>query len=141
MKNSIALNAAAVFLLILIRSAGGVEVFSSGLDVPETISAIPTAFGGLDGFLVPDPAAQKVWQVPSAGGSPSSFADADLTAWDNRPGIERVLGGLFLPDTWGANAGQYATRDQAVSFRLPRMATRPCSPRFRSCRVRSGCGK
>lgn len=91
------------------RSAAALDVFSAGLEVPETISPIPAGFGGLgDGYLVPDPTfdgltttneTSKIWYVPVSGGAPSVFAETRL----------ELLGGTFLPSDFGALGGMYLT--------------------------------
>jgi len=87
-------------------SAQALEVFSQGMEVPETISRIPSHFGTLAGdYLVPDfgfgqssaGEAETLWRVPGEGGDPIDFATLDFAP----------RGGLFLPDSFGAFGGQY----------------------------------
>jgi hypothetical protein len=78
-----------------------VIIFSSGngMTVPESISLVPTGFGNLGGdYLVPDPQAHTIWDVPGAGGAPSVFASDPNTTF---------RGGMFLPAGWGAYSGNY----------------------------------
>jgi hypothetical protein len=98
--------------------------------VPETISPVPAGFTPVTGFLVPDPSAQRVWNV-SLAGTVAPFAHTDLGTFDGRPGLERVLGGLFstnstylttgyflYSDPTGGSAGLIYTYDSAGSRTL-----------------------
>jgi hypothetical protein len=74
------------------------------LSVPETISPAPAGFGSFGGqYLVPDPGlfgstgTSTIWTIPQDGGSPTPF----LTVND------LVLGGIFLPASFGQYAGNY----------------------------------
>ncbi len=95
--------------------ARALEIFSEGMEVPETISPIPDGWGELSGdYLVPDfgfggaqvGQSEHIWLVPQEGGDPTSFATLDFAP----------RGGLFLPDSFGALGGQFlAAGEQALS--------------------------
>jgi hypothetical protein len=90
---------ALLLVLGLAPNAPAILIFSTGMKVPESISQVPDGFGSLGGsYLIPDPQATTIWDVPSIGGTPSVFAsDPNLT----------FRGGLFLPSGWGAYGGMY----------------------------------
>jgi hypothetical protein len=94
------------------RSARAISIFSSGQSVPESISQVPSGFGNLGGnYLIPDPVAHNIWEVPQAGGAPTAFASDPNSA---------LRGGLFLPSGWGANTGMYlAVGDTAMNTTSP----------------------
>jgi len=90
--------------------AAAVTIFSEGMVTPQTITQAPAGYAGVAGasFLIPDSAApsaknnnaRTVWLVPETGGPPVAFSSgfADTT-----------LSGMFLPASWGTNAGKFAT--------------------------------
>jgi hypothetical protein len=100
-------------LLLLCQPVSALELFSSGMQTPETISPVPTGtYGGVyDGkYFVPDPgrisgdpSVSTIWVVSS--GASSVFAPT-TQAFNTS-----TVGGLFLPDVgyWGSNAGKYLT--------------------------------
>jgi len=106
-------------LLLLCQPVSALQVFSEGMQTPETISPVPpgTYGGAYDGkYFVPDPgritgdpSVSKIWVVGS--GAPSVFAPT-TQAFN-----ASTVGGLFLPagDYWGANAGKYLTVGWNVS--------------------------
>jgi hypothetical protein len=108
-------------LLLLCQPVSALEIFSSGMQTPETISSVPqgTYSGAYDGkYFVPDPgrtsgdpSVSKIWVVGSSGGSPTAFAPTSQTF------NATTVGGLFLPNNsyWGANAGKYLTVGWNVS--------------------------
>jgi hypothetical protein len=79
---------------LLITSAfAAVSVFATDMDVPETIA--PTAAGN---FFVTDARPDgPIWSVPAAGGTASQVASAGYT----------LLGGVFLPASFGSVGGQF----------------------------------
>jgi hypothetical protein len=85
------------------------EIFSAGMDTPETISEAPDEFGAFGGHLfVPDPGPapiiagnSKVWRIAPEGGPPSLFA-----ALPQGLGLG-FRGGMFLPPDFGSVGGQY----------------------------------
>lgn len=91
------------------------EVFSAGMQVPETISKIPVGFGAFEGdFMVPDAVGPfPIWVVPSAGGPPTEFV-----IFPDDVGANGLRGGLFLPNDFGTQGGKYLT-----SFRDRRIVT------------------
>jgi hypothetical protein len=95
-------------LSIMVGSAcaGPVTIFSTGsFGLPESISAVPAAFGAFAGQLFVDDSAvggagpSTIWAV-SAGGVATVFNSSALTT-------DLVRGGVFLPATFGALANQY----------------------------------
>lgn len=85
--------------------AGPVIVFSGPGPylLPETISLAPASFGTAAGsYIVPDFNNLNVWAVPSNGGTPTNIA----TNLVNNTFVN-VRGGVFLPSSWGANAGNF----------------------------------
>lgn len=97
-------------ILLINRPAGAVTVLSSSSDfvTPETISQVPAGFGALGGdYLIPDAAGNStvlsthvIWEIPPSGGTPTAFAS----------GLDTTLeSGLFLPSSYGTNAGSYAS--------------------------------
>ena len=85
------------------------------MEVPETISQVPSGFGVFEGdYLVPDPGfsgvgPNHIWAVSASGGAPTEFAsDNDLFPDD---GLDHIglRGGLFLPATFGSVGGRYVT--------------------------------
>jgi hypothetical protein len=86
------------------------EVFSAGMEVPETISRIPAGFGAFEGdFLVPDArfgaeGPFPIWVVPADGGAPTEFV-----SFPDDVGASGLRGGLFLPDDFGTQGGKYLT--------------------------------
>lgn len=95
-------------------------VYSAGMVTPETISPVPAGvYGGAynGGYFIPDPARGvtdaanwKVWFVAAGGGAPQVFAQG----MDTPP-----VGGVFLPASWGADAGKYATVGYVVDGTTP----------------------
>jgi hypothetical protein len=89
------------------QAVPAMEIFSSGMLTPETISA---SIGGYPGaYLIPDATRQStdptqgaIWAVPADGNNPTKFA----TNLNVLP-----IGGLFLPNStyWGTAAGEYLT--------------------------------
>ena len=92
------------------REAVAMEIFAGGMEVPETISQIPSASGWTGGewwngnwwethpdlsgdFLVPDPtpsdglSSGRIWVMPQAGGTPESWLTVDFIP----------VGGVFVP--------------------------------------------
>jgi hypothetical protein len=78
--------------------------FTTGMQVPESISTIPAGFGGLTGYLVTDPTS-------------SSAADSPSTIWQVSPTGEltqfatnsnSLRDAIFLPATFGSYGGDYA---------------------------------
>jgi hypothetical protein len=87
--------------------ADSFTLFSSGLTTPETISLAPSGFGSFAGtYLVPDFASDvaTIWSIPVSGGTPSVFAP--FNSVDPNQSFA-FTGGVFLPASWGANAGKY----------------------------------
>ena len=97
-------------VLSSVGSSQAVDVFSAGMEVPETISLIPDEFGVHGGnYLVPDPGfaprtENTLWVVPSNGGAPIPFATIP-----NGLGASSAVGGLFLPLGFGDRGGMYLT--------------------------------
>jgi hypothetical protein len=91
---------------------GSFDIFSTGLTTPESISLVPSGFGSHSGdYLVPDVGAQTIWDVPSAGGTPSVLAN--VAPWSLR-------GGVFLPTSgWGAYSGQFLAVGDNLSATAP----------------------
>jgi hypothetical protein len=79
---------------LLITSAfAAVSVFATGVVIPETIAR--TAAGD---FLVTDADADgPIWSVPAAGGTVTQVASAGYS----------LLGGVFLPASFGSIGGQF----------------------------------
>lgn len=109
MKCSRLLILAATGVLIFINrvpaKADSVTVFSGPRPylLPETISQSPAGFGAQGGaYIVPDFNNLNVWAVPTTGGTPTNIATnfADGTFLQAR-------GGVFLPASWGSNAGNF----------------------------------
>jgi hypothetical protein len=100
-------------LLLLCQPVSALQVFSEGMQTPETISPVPqgTYGGAYDGkYFVPDPgrisgdpSVSKIWVVSS--GASSVFAPTTLAF------NASTVGGLFLPAGayWGGSAGKYVT--------------------------------
>lgn len=110
-----------------LNSVHAIEVFSSGMEVPESISEIPVGFNSNAGdYLVPDPGFDgdgpfRIWNVPAEGGAPVEFVDEDtLFADDLFPSTGNfrngVKGGMFLPANFGTNGGRYVTAVEHSSF-------------------------
>jgi hypothetical protein len=101
------------FLLVAVTECNrcnAVEVFSAGMQVPQTISKVPAGFGSFEGdFFVPDPKSTStdpfsIWAVPASGGPPAEFVSLP-----RNQGSEGPRGGLFLPNDFGAVGGRYLT--------------------------------
>jgi hypothetical protein len=99
---------------------GSLEVFSVGMEVPESISRVPTGFGAIGGqLLVPDPGFGRdgpfrIWAVPADGGAPVEFVTTAALSVDDEfpnggPTSNGLLGGLFLPSNFGNVGGRYLT--------------------------------
>ena len=105
LKTCPGLFAAAVLGLVFSQSsASAIEVFSTGMIQPETLSPAPDAFAGHGGdYFVPDfggsvPANSKIWIVPKTGGAPTQFVATPDAFY---------RGGTFLPSNWGTMAGDF----------------------------------
>jgi hypothetical protein len=82
-----------------------IHIFSTGqYGTPETISLAPSGFGAFGGgyYFIPDARLGQIWVVPITGGPPTPFFATPL-------GLNRLIGGLFLPSGWGDNSGQFLT--------------------------------
>jgi hypothetical protein len=106
LRKALCLVAVPLLGVILCRStASAIEVFSTGMVQPETISQAPDNFAGHGGdYFVPDfggaiPANSKIWIVPQAGGAPTQFVATPDAFY---------RGGTFLPSSWGTMAGDFA---------------------------------
>jgi hypothetical protein len=96
-----------------VGQAQALELFSSGMLTPETISPVPAGVYNniFSGYFVPDPGRvtgstdSKVWIVPLNGGTPTRFAPTTI------PMNASTVGGLFLPSGsyWGSYGGKYLT--------------------------------
>ena len=86
-------------------SASPIEIFSTGMVQPETITPAPDNFAGHGGdYFVPDfggsvSSNSKIWIVPQAGGAPTQFVATPDAFY---------RGGTFLPSNWGTMAGDFA---------------------------------
>jgi hypothetical protein len=114
------------------ENAIAIELFSAGMEVPETISLVPQGFGAYEGdYLVPDPGYDrgddsKIWVVPANGGAPNVLATIPIFE-----GGTGTRGGIFLPSNFGSHAGAYLTSvveyehvsDFQVQQRLTRFVT------------------
>ena len=107
---------AAATLSIPIPTLQGLEIFSEGFFVPESISVAPEGFGRFGGnFFIPDPGPPPsepedgiLWTLPSDGGRPQRFASGLDAAAENPISIESgYLGGMFLPEDFGEFGGSY----------------------------------
>lgn len=87
-------------------TARAVEVYTSGLTFPETLSQAPDGFGSYVGdYFVPDPGAQKLWWISQGTGTAVEFADFATFGPKVQP-----MGGVFLPDSgWGNQSGNFLT--------------------------------
>jgi hypothetical protein len=91
-----------------------VTIFGTGFSLPEGISQVPAGFGTFGGdFFIPDPGINNaglgyIQYLPPTGGSANVFVTLP-------GGSENPLGGLFLPNNFGAYGGQYL----AVGHDLP----------------------
>jgi hypothetical protein len=100
------LFAAAILGIVFSQStpASPIEVFSTGMIQPETLSPAPDNFAGHGGdYFVPDfggsvSANSKIWIVPKTGGAPTQFAATPDAFY---------RGGTFLPSNWGTMAGDF----------------------------------
>jgi len=88
-------TAGAIAPLLLPSTAVGLELFSAGMEVPQTITAVPGDFGSFGGkFFVTDTrlAADRtdgvLWAVPANGGAPELVGEF---GFDGRAGV-------FLPE-------------------------------------------
>jgi len=84
----------------------GLVVFGTGLSLPESISLVPAGFGSYGGdYFIPDPGVNNIGlgnidYLPPTGGTASVFVTI--------PGqTVRPLGGMFLPNSFGAWGGQF----------------------------------
>jgi hypothetical protein len=104
----------ASFSMLSCQSASAMDIFSQGMQTPETISLVPAgAYGGLyDGkYFVPDPGrisgnpTQSTIWIVGPGPVPEIFSPT------TQPLNAATVGGLFLPNDayWGTNAGKYLT--------------------------------
>ena len=81
-------------------------IFGSGMQHPESISAVPSGFGSFSGgYFVTDPGLGGIGlgnidYVPATGGAASVFVT--LPGGPSSP-----VGGLFLPSSFGSFGGQY----------------------------------
>lgn len=90
--------------------AQALQIFSAGMTLPESITLVPAGFGQLGGtYLVPDLAGSKIYVLPATGGSPAVFADTSVLG--PAPGLQ-PYGGVFLPGSWGQNAGNFLVSGQ-----------------------------
>jgi len=103
-KSALGMGLCALVLWAVQPPASGLQLFSTGMQTPETISPGQGAYSA--GYYVPDPGRSpgdltqaNIWAVPAGGGAPTAFGGS-LSA--------HPVGGLFLPDGpyWGANAGK-----------------------------------
>jgi hypothetical protein len=90
-----------------VRSAkADLVIFGTGFSLPENISVAPMDFGAFGGnYFIPDPGLNQlnlgnIDYLPRTGGTASVFVTLP-------GGTERPLGGIFLPDNYGALGGQY----------------------------------
>lgn len=96
---------AALFGVISTAHADSVSTFSTGFNVPETISIAPATFGAYSGeFIVSDAASNSasntggVYAVPITGGSPTLISSISSVGF---------VGGTFAPTSYGSLSGSY----------------------------------
>ena len=93
------------------QNAPAIELFSSGMATPETISPAPSsAYGGQysNYYFIPDPGRTSgapsdltnVWKVNKTTGAASIFSHPTNTT---------TVGGLFLPSGWGDYSNKFMT--------------------------------
>jgi hypothetical protein len=85
-------------------SHAGITIFSSGYQVPESISLAPSSFGPLAGqLIVVDPGLNNatgvstIYSLPTSGGAPTAVTTVS----------DDIVGGTFVPSGFGQSSGQY----------------------------------
>src|SRR6185369_13997080 len=96
-----------VLAVSLVRTAkADLTIFGTGFSLPENIALAPMDFGAFGGnYFIPDPGIGQmnlgnIDYLPPTGGTASIFVTLP-------GGTERPLGGMFLPNDFGAFGGQY----------------------------------
>ncbi|MGD9719721.1 MAG: PEP-CTERM sorting domain-containing protein [Pirellulales bacterium] len=98
-------------LIVISTVTSAVEIFSAGLQVPETLSLAPISFGMYGGnYFVPDPGggASQLWIVPPSGGAPVAVANDTAQGF----AMKDWKGGMFLPADYGVHGGKYLMTTQ-----------------------------
>ena len=91
--------------LSLPAQATTITSLASGFSLPEDIASVPSGFGSVSAgsYMVTDPTANftgagTIYNVPAAGGTPTSFANL---------GNVQPIGGLFLGSNYGSYSGDF----------------------------------